>query len=62
MPPMFWCEEPQTAKPLAVPVGAKPPWNQPHVTPLAFSRSPMFLPVMTPSGLVEVWLSSEHWS
>src|SRR5919201_1556961 len=21
----------------------KPPWNQPHVTPLALSRSPMFL-------------------
>src|SRR5260370_35545984 len=22
---------------------AKPPWNQPQVTPFAFSRSPMFL-------------------
>src|SRR5262249_61669682 len=27
-------------------VGRKPPWNQPQLSPAAFSRSPMFLPVM----------------
>ena len=54
---------PQTAKPAElVPVGAKPPWNQPQVTFLALSRSPMFLPVATPSGLVEAWLPSEQSS
>ena len=26
--------------------GVKPPWNQPHVIPLAFKRSPMFLFVL----------------
>ena len=60
---MLLCEAPQTSKPPAlVPVGAKPPWNQPQVTCLAFSRSPMFLPVMTPTGLLEVWLESEQSS
>ena len=43
-------------------VGAKPPWNQPQVIPLALSRSPTFLPAATPSGLVVAWLPSEHWS
>ena len=41
-------------------VGAKPPWNQPQLMPLALSRSPTFLPVATASGLVEVWLASEQ--
>ncbi len=53
---------PQTAPPLLVEVGAKPPWNQPHVTWLAFSRSPMFSPLITPSAPVVVWLVSEHVS
>jgi len=42
---------------------AKPPWNQPQVTPLAFSRSPMFrLPVWAVGSLfissvvVDVWV------
>src|ERR1700677_1524558 len=33
--------------------GVKPPWNQPQVSPLVLSRSPMFLPVssaVTPPG------------
>src|ERR1700728_354748 len=51
---------PQTAPPLFDDVGANPPWNQPHVTCLEFSRSPMFSPVITPSGLEDVWLESEH--
>ena len=53
---------PQTAPLLSVEVGAKPPWNQPQVTWLAFSRSPMFWPVSLPSAPVVVWLLSEHWS
>ncbi len=58
---MLLCVAPQTGKPAAlVAVGAKPPWNQPQLTPLALSRSPMFLPVATASGLVEVWLESEQ--
>ncbi len=62
-PPMFLCAEPQTAKPpeLAA-VGANPPWNQPHVTPRALSRSPMFVPVAMATGLVLVWLPSEQSS
>src|ERR1700735_1422646 len=28
--------------------GAKPPWNQPQVSPLLLSRSPMFSPVISP--------------
>ena len=28
----------------STPQSANPPWNQPHVIPLAFSRSPTFLP------------------
>ena len=63
---MFWCVAPHTANPVllsaALVVGAKPPWNQPQVTWCAFSRSPMFLPVMTPSALVAVWLVSEQSS
>ena len=52
---------PHTGNPaLFVLVGANPPWNQPQVTCRALSRSPMFLPVITPSGLVEVWLESEQ--
>src|SRR5271156_1357601 len=47
---------PQTATPFAefaaVVVGRKPPWNQPHVTPLAFNRSPIFLfPVQAVASL-----------
>jgi hypothetical protein len=34
------------ARPCAsVPVGAKPPWNHPQVTLLAFSKSPTLVPV-----------------
>ena len=62
LPAMFSLVAPQTAPPLLCEVGANPPWNQPHVTCLAFSRLPMFSPVITPSGLVEVWLESEHSS
>ncbi len=42
------CVAPQTAwvpVPAYAVVGRKPPWNQPQVTPRAFSRSPTFLPV-----------------
>jgi hypothetical protein len=60
---MFWWAEPHTAKPAAlVDVGVNPPWNQPQVMFLALSRSPMFLPVVMPTGLVEVWLLLEHSS
>src|SRR5262249_38595508 len=38
------CELAQTALPLTVEVGLKPPVNQPQVTPCLFSRSPMFVP------------------
>src|ERR1700728_150509 len=41
-PAMFSLSAAQTAPPLSVDVGANPPWNQPHVTWLVFSRSPMF--------------------
>src|SRR5215472_3501872 len=42
------CEEPQTAglPPAAGWVGLNPPWNHPQVTPLAFKRSPTFLPLV----------------
>src|SRR6516164_298793 len=42
---MLACDAPHTADPPAVvDVGAKPPWNQPHVTFCLLSRSPMFVP------------------
>ena len=53
---------PQTAPPLLVEVGAKPPWNQPQLTFCWLSRSPTFLPVSTPSAPVVVWLVSEQVS
>src|SRR6185312_17426787 len=59
---MFWCVLPQTAPPLLVEVGAKPPWNQPQVTCCAFSRSPTFWPLITPSAPVVVWFVSEQVS
>src|SRR5258708_40125112 len=31
----------------------KPPWNQPQLTPFAFSRSPMFLPLTETVSRVE---------
>src|SRR5580658_4837455 len=62
LPSMLSLCAPQTAPPLLDEVGANPPWNQPHVTCREFSRSPMFSPVSTPSGLVDVWLESEHSS
>src|ERR1700716_3394604 len=40
---MFWWLDPHTAFPFFTPVGLKPPWNQPQVMFLAFSRSPTFL-------------------
>src|ERR1051326_8372501 len=44
---MVLCEVAQTAVPSAArELGAKPPWNQPHVSCLEFSRSPTFLPVI----------------
>jgi hypothetical protein len=44
---MFECDDPHTENPLEfVLVGAKPPWNQPHVTLLAFMRLPIFCPVI----------------
>ena len=44
---MLVCVAPHTARlpPLDGVVGPKPPWNQPHVMPLALSRSPMLRPV-----------------
>src|ERR1700754_893490 len=62
MPPTFWCDCPHTANPLALPVGRKPPWNQPQVTPLSFSRSPMFLPSWIARLSVAVWFLSEQSS
>src|SRR5258705_7797504 len=43
---MFLDLAPQTALPFLLLVGLKPPWNQPQVTPLADSRSPILRPVM----------------
>jgi hypothetical protein len=34
-------------------VGVKPPWNQPQLSPAAFSRSPTFLPVIVTASRVE---------
>jgi hypothetical protein len=34
-------------------VGLKPPWNQPHERPAAFSSSPMFEPFMATASRVE---------
>ena len=34
-------------------VGRKPPWNQPHERPAAFSSSPMFVPVSATASRVE---------
>src|SRR5262245_6610943 len=66
MPPTLLCEAPQTANPdgesVAETVGLKPPWNQPQVTPLRLSRSPMFVPSIAPRLLVDVWLLSEQSS
>src|SRR5579863_707113 len=53
---------PQTAGVLVEPsglttaaeVGAKPPWNQPQVMPLAFTRSPTFRPSSSKVPLVTV--------
>ena len=56
-PPMLVWLAPQTGVPLdVVLVGAKPPSNQPQLTPLALSRSPMFGPLMDTVG--PLWL--EH--
>ena len=42
---MFLWFAAQTAAPSALrELGLKPPWNQPHVTPFAFRRSPAFWP------------------
>src|SRR5262249_51451518 len=49
---MLLCVLPHTALPLLVAVGRKPPWNQPQVIPLPFSRSPTFWPdIVTVSRL-----------
>src|ERR1700694_1470266 len=53
---MFVCVEPHAAMPPTFAVGVKPPWNQPQVTCLALSSSPMFVPLM---AMVE---PDEHWS
>src|SRR5580704_5667975 len=48
--------------------GAKPPWNQPQVTPFSFMRLPTFLPVIdtvTPPGrpsALSALLALLHWS
>jgi hypothetical protein len=34
-------------------LGLKPPWNQPHERPAAFSSSPMFVPVSATASRVE---------
>src|ERR1700755_312380 len=60
---MFWWVDPQVA--LTVPstaVGLKPPWNQPHVTPRALIRSPMFLLVFCRPTVVEPEQSSNAGS
>src|SRR5262245_35424877 len=66
MPPTLLCVAPQTANPVgesaAVTVGLNPPWNQPHVMPLRFSRSPTFVPSMAPRLKVDVWLVSAQSS
>src|SRR5258705_531152 len=60
---MLLCCVPQTAKPAAlVEVGLNPPWNQPQLTFLALSRSPMFLRGGGAGGLVGVWLAPEQSS
>src|SRR5690349_526964 len=45
-PPMLAVLAPHTAVPEFTAVGRKPPWNQPQLTPLALSRSPMFWPLI----------------
>ena len=46
---------PQTGvPPEVVLVGAKPPWNQPQLTPLALSRSPTFRPLILTRGVAVV--------
>ena len=65
---MLACAEPQTGRAWVlpgasdVPVGAKPPSNQPQETFLAFSRSPMFCPVSAARAPSVVWLPSEQSS
>src|SRR5882724_3849319 len=44
-PPTLVVLAPHTATPLFTAVGRKPPWNQPQLMPLAFSKSPMFWPL-----------------
>src|SRR5690242_21638542 len=58
---MFGLVLPHSGKPaVLVPLGVKPPWNQPQVMCWALSRSPMFRPDTTPSGLVLTWPLSEQ--
>ena len=57
---MFACDAPQTAgaPSRAGVVGRKPPWNQPHVTPRAFMRSPTLRPLIAIVGEVVLEQSS----
>src|SRR5258708_39283464 len=60
---MLVCVAPQTAKPAAlVLVGRKPPWNQPDVMLLEFSRSPTLRPWSAARLFVLTWLPSEQSS
>src|SRR3954470_7673644 len=62
MPPMLLCVAPHTAYPLAVPVGLKPPWNQPHVTRRSLSRSPTLRPCIAARLSLLVWFLPEQSS
>ena len=65
---MLVCAEPQTGRAWVepgasdVPVGVKPPSNQPQETFLVFSRSPMFCPVSAARPPSVAWLPSEQSS
>ena len=65
-PARFACWVPQIARPLWNDDGVKPPWNQPHVMPSVFIRSPMLRPVIdavTPPGVPSAFsgvLGFEH--
>src|SRR5579885_567185 len=58
-PEILLCEVAQVAFPFtSTELGLNPPWNQPHVIPFAFSRSPTFCPLMVIKVLVGMVQSS----
>ena len=52
---LVWLAPHTGVPPEVVLVGAKPPWNQPQLMPLALSRSPTFAPAHLTVGLL--WLA-----